>query len=78
MNRHPRVFTVFAAAVIGWVSLNGRRGTVFGAITGILLYMIQNMLTLGGEPTQWSGALIGGIILVALMVSRITSGQAQH
>ena len=39
--------------------------------------MIQNVLTLGGEPAQWSGALNGGIILVALMVSRLTSGQAQ-
>lgn len=72
------IFTVFAAAVIGGVSLNGGRGTVFGAFTGILLlYMIQNVLTLGGVPAQWIGALNGGIILVALMISRITSGQAQ-
>jgi len=72
------IFTVFAAAVIGGVSLNGGRGTVFGAFTGILLlYMIQNVLTLAGVPAQWIGALNGGIILVALMISRITSGRAQ-
>jgi simple sugar transport system permease protein len=72
------IFTVFAAAVIGGVSLNGGRGTVFGAFTGILLlYMIQNVLTLAGVPAQWIGALNGGIILVALIISRITSGQAQ-
>ncbi|MCW2948143.1 MAG: ATPase [Actinoallomurus sp.] len=72
------IFTVFAAAVIGGVSLNGGRGTVFGAFTGILLlYMIQNVLTLAGVPAQWIGALNGAIILVALIISRITSGRAQ-
>nr|WP_196807635.1 ABC transporter permease [Candidatus Solirubrobacter pratensis] len=73
------IFTVFAAAVIGGVSLSGGKGTVFGAFTGILLlYTIQNVLTLGGVPAQWIDALNGGIILVALMVSRITSGRAQE
>ncbi len=73
------IFTVFAAAVIGGVSLNGGRGTVFGAFTGILLlYTIQNVLTLGGVPPQWIDALNGGIILVALIVSRVTSGRAQE
>ena len=71
-------FTVFAAAVIGGVSLNGGRGTIFGAFTGILLlYLIQNVLTLAGVPAQWIGALDGAIILLALIISRITSGQAQ-
>lgn len=73
------IFTVFAAAVIGGVSLNGGKGTVFGAFTGILLlYMIQNVLTLAGVPAQWIAALNGAIILVALIVSRITSGKAQE
>ena len=72
------IFTVFAAAVIGGVSLNGGRGTLFGAFTGILLlYMIQNVLTLAGVPAQWIGALNGAIILVALVMSRITSGKRQ-
>jgi len=73
------IFTVFAAVVIGGVSLNGGKGTMFGAFTGILLlYMIQNVLTLGGVPAQWISALNGAIILVALVVSRITSGKAQE
>jgi simple sugar transport system permease protein len=73
------IFTVFAAAVIGGVSLNGGKGTVVGAFTGILLlYTIQNVLTLGGVPPQWIDALNGGIILVALIVSRVTSGRAQE
>jgi simple sugar transport system permease protein len=73
------IFTVFAAAVIGGVSLSGGRGTVFGAFTGILLlYLIQNVLTLAGVPAQWIGALNGAIILIALVLSRITSGRNQE
>lgn len=73
------IFTVFAAAVIGGVSLNGGKGTMFGAFTGILLlFMIQNVLTLAGVPAQWIGALNGAIILVALVVSRITGGKAHE
>jgi simple sugar transport system permease protein len=72
------IFTVFAAAVIGGVSLSGGKGSMFGAFTGILLlYLIQNVLTLGGVPAQWISALNGAIILVALVLSRITSGKAQ-
>ncbi|GAB3893159.1 ABC transporter permease [Microbispora bryophytorum] len=72
------IFTVFAAAVIGGVSLNGGKGTVFGAFTGILLlYMIQNVLTLAGVPAQWIQALNGGIILTALAISRLTGGKSQ-
>ncbi len=73
------IFTVFAAAVIGGVRLNGGKGTVFGAFTGtLLLYMIQNVLTLAGIAAQWIDALNGGIILAALIVSRVTSGQEQE
>jgi simple sugar transport system permease protein len=72
------IFTVFAAAVIGGVSLAGGKGTIVGAFTGILLlYLIQNVLTLAGVPSQWIDALNGGIILVALMLARITSGKEQ-
>lgn len=73
------IFTVFAAAVIGGISLNGGKGTVFGAFCGILLlFMIQNVLTLAGVPAQWIGALNGLIILVALAISRITGGKVQE
>ncbi|NUR60590.1 MAG: ABC transporter permease [Catenulispora sp.] len=72
------IFTVFAAAVIGGISLNGGKGSMFGAFTGVLLlFLIQNVLTLGGVPAQWIGALNGSIILVALVISRITGGKVQ-
>src|SRR5690349_16235936 len=73
------IFQVFAAAVIGGVSLNGGKGTVFGAFTGaLLLFMIINVLTLAGVPAQWIQALNGAIILTALAISRLTGGKSQE
>jgi simple sugar transport system permease protein len=73
------IFTVFAAAVIGGISLDGGEGTMFGALTGVLLLgVVQNLLTLAQVPSFWIQAIYGGIILAALMVARITSGQAQN
>jgi simple sugar transport system permease protein len=72
------IFTVFAAAVIGGVSLNGGKGSVFGAFTGVLLlFMIRNVLTLAGVAAEWIDALNGAVILAALIVSRVTTGQGQ-
>jgi simple sugar transport system permease protein len=73
------IFTVFASAVIGGVSLNGGKGTVFGAFTGVLLlFEVQNVLTLAGVAAEWINFLNGAIILGALVISRIASGQAQN
>jgi len=72
------IFTVFAAAVIGGISLDGGKGTLFGALCGVLvLGLIQNILTLAGVTGEWIGAIYGAIILAALMLARITSGKAQ-
>jgi simple sugar transport system permease protein len=73
------IFTVFAGAVIGGISMNGGKGTIFGAFTGILLlYEVQNVLTLAGVAAEWINFLNGAIILGALVISRIASGQAQN
>jgi simple sugar transport system permease protein/ribose transport system permease protein len=72
------IFTVFAAAVIGGVSLDGGKGTLFGALCGVIvLGLINNILTLAGVSAQWIQAIYGGIILVALVLARLTSGKAQ-
>ncbi|MET9452991.1 ABC transporter permease [Streptomyces cinerochromogenes] len=72
------IFTVFAAAVIGGISLDGGKGTMFGALTGVvLLGVVQNLLTLAQVPSFWIQAIYGGIILVALVIARVTTGRAQ-
>jgi simple sugar transport system permease protein len=72
------IFTVFAAAVIGGIGLNGGRGTMFGALTGVLLLgTISNILTLSQIPTFWINAAFGAIILAALVLARFTSGASE-
>jgi simple sugar transport system permease protein len=72
------IFYVFAAAVIGGISLNGGRGRLLGALTGVLLLgILQNVLTLSEIPAFWIDAAYGAIILVSLVLTRVTGGTAE-
>lgn len=72
------IFTVFAAAVIGGISLNGGKGSLAGALLGVLLLgMLENLLTLAQVSSFWIQAIYGAIILVALMIARLTTGEGQ-
>jgi simple sugar transport system permease protein len=72
------IFTVFAAAVIGGISLDGGKGSLFGALCGVvLLGLIQNVLTLAQVRPDQIQAVNGLVILVALVLARLTSGKAQ-
>ncbi|MDQ0933197.1 ABC transporter permease [Streptomyces turgidiscabies] len=73
------IFTVFAAAVIGGISLNGGRGSLAGALLGVLLLgMLENLLTLAQVSSFWIQAIYGAIILLALMIARLTTGEGQE
>src|SRR5260221_7034300 len=73
------IFYVFASAVIGGVSLNGGRGRLLGALTGVLLLgILQNILTLSQIPDFWIDAAYGAIILFALILSWATSKRTQE
>jgi simple sugar transport system permease protein len=68
------IFTVFAAAVIGGINLNGGRGNLIGAFLGVLLLgIIQNILTLSNVPSFWINAAYGAIILGALLIGWLSS-----
>jgi simple sugar transport system permease protein len=70
------IFTVFAAAVIGGISLDGGRGRMIGALSGVLLLgIIQNILTLSQVQSFWIDACFGGIILISLVISRVAGGR---
>lgn len=72
------IFTVFAAAVIGGISLDGGKGSLFGALCGVvLLGLIQNVLTLAQVKADQIQAVNGIVILVALVLARLTSGKGQ-
>jgi simple sugar transport system permease protein len=66
------IFGVFAAAVIGGISLDGGRGRIIGALTGvILLSLVTNILTLSNLSSAWIDAVDGAIILIALGIARV-------
>jgi simple sugar transport system permease protein len=70
------IFFVFAAAVIGGIKLDGGRGTVLGALTGVLLLgIISNILTLSQIDSFWVNASYGAIILLALILAKFTGGK---
>jgi simple sugar transport system permease protein len=69
------IFDVFAAAVIGGVSLDGGRGRMLGALSGVLLLgIVQDLLTLSQVQAFWIDACFGAIILISLVISRVTGG----
>ncbi|GAA3698971.1 ABC transporter permease [Arthrobacter ginkgonis] len=70
------IFTVFAAAVIGGISLNGGKGSMIGALCGVLLLgIIQNILVLSQVPSFWIEAIYGLIILGALIFNYLAGSK---
>ena len=70
------IFGVFAAAVIGGISLEGGRGRMIGALTGvILLSLVTNILTLSNISSTWINAVDGAIILIALGLAKVIGSE---
>jgi ribose/xylose/arabinose/galactoside ABC-type transport system permease subunit len=63
------IFEVFAAAVIGGISLQGGRGTMLGAFGGVLLLSAINTgLNLMDVSPFWIESIRGMVILVAMLI----------
>lgn len=65
-----------SAAVIGGAALTGGQGTVAGTVLGaILLEWILNIINLTnltpGSPTLWRGAIVGVVLLGAVIVNHL-------
>ncbi len=67
------VFEVFAAAVIGGVSLSGGKGNMMGPLGGVLLLgVITTGLSVMPISSFWVDAVRGVLILAAVVLWRIT------
>lgn len=65
---------VIAAVVVGGVSITGGRGTLVGALLGVvLLGMIGPALTFLGFSAYWERGIEGGIILAAVSMDAVGS-----
>lgn len=62
-----------AAAVIGGANLMGGEGSVVGTVLGAcLLQMILSAINLTiNNPTLWQGTVVGGVLLLAVLVTAI-------
>lgn len=68
------IFSAFAAAVIGGVSLGGGKGNIIGVVSGVLLIgVINNLLTLANVPSFYVQASTGAVIVVAAILTTLAS-----
>ncbi|XVV04283.1 ABC transporter permease [Actinosynnema sp. CA-248983] len=73
------IFKVFAAAVIGGISLQGGKGTLFGALSGVLMLgLVENILRLLSVSGFYINASYGAVIILALVVTRYATGKVQE
>lgn len=60
---------VIAAVVLGGASILGGRGTVIGAMLGVLLIgIVQNSLVLVGLPAVWQQVAVGLVLIIGTVV----------
>jgi simple sugar transport system permease protein/ribose transport system permease protein len=65
-------FDALAAAVIGGVSLRGGKGSIIGALSGVLLLgTINNVLNLSNVPNQWVYFSRGLLIFLAVIIDAL-------
>jgi rhamnose transport system permease protein len=65
-----------AAAVIGGVAIFGGTGTVWGAALGaVLLVTINRALPIAGIPDFWQRAVVGVLIIGAIVLDRILANR---
>jgi rhamnose transport system permease protein len=70
---------VIAAAVVGGVAIAGGRGTMAGALLGVLLLgAIGPALTFLGFSAYWERAIEGGIILAAVSLDAVRVRSGKH
>jgi ribose transport system permease protein len=69
---------VIAASVIGGANLAGGAGGPVGAVIGAaLIEVIRNGLVLGRVDAYWQDALIGLIIILAVLVDKLRTRQSK-
>jgi len=68
-----------AAAVIGGVAIFGGSGTVWGAAIGaVLLVTIDRVLPVVGIPDFWQRAVVGALIIGAIVLDRVLSARQKR
>jgi simple sugar transport system permease protein len=70
-------FTAIIAAVIGGVLLTGGYGSAIGAVFGALIFgMVRQGIVFMGVDPGWEDAVLGAMLVVAVLVNRYIRTQA--
>lgn len=65
---------VISAAVIGGASLSGGKGTILGAVLGVvMLNIINNALVLFNVSVYWQSFISGVILICAILIDQISN-----
>jgi ribose transport system permease protein len=78
-SSHGNFFELYgiAAAVLGGCSLRGGEGSVLGILLGTtLLQVLQNLVNLLGIPSSLNFAVMGGVILIAVVSDQVLERRA--
>lgn len=66
------------ACILGGASLQGGRGTAWGALLGVLFVaLIQNMLLIKQVRPEWQGIILGLVLVFAVAVDSILNRKAR-
>ncbi len=76
LNFSDRVLNIIAAVIIGGASIWGGRGTVIGAILGVvLLEEIQRVLIYLGITADWQRLVTGLALIIFIAIPAITKSR---
>jgi ribose/xylose/arabinose/galactoside ABC-type transport system permease subunit len=65
-----------AAVILGGASLAGGKGTIWGAMLGVLfMALIQNVLIISRVSSEWQGIVLGGVLVGAVAVDSLMTGR---
>lgn len=70
--------TAISSCVIGGCSMNGGKGTIFGALLGLMLMsLVTNAMNLLSVPTTWQNFITYSILLLAVVIDVIQQNRAK-
>lgn len=65
-----------AAVILGGASLSGGKGTIWGAMLGVLfMALIQNVLIISRVSSEWQGIVLGCVLVGAVAADSLVTGK---
>jgi ribose transport system permease protein len=64
---------IITAAILGGASLNGGKGTIWGALIGVgFVALVNNALIIGSVSAYWQSIITGIVLVLAVSLDRFT------